>query len=97
MQFEEIERTERELQIELRKSAQVRRDIAIRYGTGLMPVLNRVARRFPYAEVWEMVWNQLEQYPPKISARGYIPKVVETAAHELGYFAIRVSPPRTGA
>ena len=91
--FAEVTRTEAELEAELRKSADIRRDLAVRYGTGLLPVLDQVARRFPWEEVWEMTLSTLEglrQQPH--SPRAYIPKVVETAAHELGYFAVRVVP-----
>ncbi len=69
----------------MQESADIRRELAVSFGTGLLPALEQLARRFPQRDVWEMTRNTVRQRPPERSARGYITKVVETAARELGY------------
>ncbi len=92
----EVEITQDELDDLLEESLAIRDEIAIEYGTGVAPVLEEIARRYPSKMIWEMTRNQLKRRPPARSARGYIPKVVETAARELGFVPVRVAEPAKG-
>jgi hypothetical protein len=74
----------------LDESDEIRDEIAIAFGTGVLPVLERLAHTYPYREVWEMTRNQLRRHPPQKSARAYIPRVVATAVRELGFRPVRV-------